>query len=289
MDDCVAAAALYNRDVAPKFEAEIQQLEQLTYVKLAGVIDEDNELAPLSSRIRGDTVIIDLSSVQDINNCGVRNWVKWREEMQARGISVVLVECSPAIVAKLNSVTNFNNGGFIKSFYVPYYCQACETEKAMLVDMDELRGEGAVRAPTCRCDACDGVMAFDDMEESYFAFVKDARKAVPPDTAQQLVEQLAPSAGERKILSRIPSTGSSFAGIPSTGSPGIDTGASGSSVVSGPSASSLRRLRDKTGLRTLRRAKSDVAPKLRGRKWLRIGAGVLVLIAVALAVFLVLR
>ena len=280
--------------MAPKFEAEIQQLDQFTYVKLVGILDEDNELVPLSNRIRGDTVIIDLSAVQDINNSGVRNWVKWRQEMQARGVAVVLVECSPAIVAKLNSVSNFNDGGFIKSFYVPYYCQACETEKAMLVDMEELRGDGAVRAPTCRCDACDGVMAFDDMEESYFTFVKDARKSVPSDSAQKVLEQLTPSAGERKILSRAPGTGSSFAGIPSTNSlSGFGTGASSSSsIASGPSASTLRRLRDKTGLRTMRaqRAAGRARRLLPARKWLLLAAGVLLLAAAgALVAFMRLR
>jgi anti-anti-sigma regulatory factor len=277
--------------VAPKFEAEIQQLDQFTYVKLAGILDEDNELVPLSNRIRGDTVIIDLSAVQDINNSGVRNWVKWRQEMQARGVAVVLVECSPAIVAKLNSVSNFNDGGFIKSFYVPYYCQACEMEKAMLVDMDELRGDGAVHAPTCRCDACDGIMAFDDMEESYFTFVKDARRSVPSDSAQKVLEQLTPSAGERKILSRAPSTGSSFAGIPSTNSlSGFGTGASSSSSI-GPSASTLRRLRDKTGLRTMRaqRAAGRARRLLPARKWLLLAAGVLLLAAAGLAVVISLR
>jgi anti-anti-sigma regulatory factor len=272
--------------VAPKFEAEIQQLDQFTYVKLEGILDEDNELVPLSSRIRGDTVIIDLSAVQDINNCGVRNWVKWREEMQARGVAVVLVECSPAIVAKLNSVSNFNEGGFIKSFYVPFYCQACEMEKAMLVDMDELRGDGAVRAPTCRCDACDGIMAFDDMEESYFTFVKDARKSVPSDSAQKILDQLAPSAGDRKILSRAPRTGSSFAGIPSTNSlSGFGTGASSGSAIAGPSASSLRRLRDKTGLRTMRKRSAAEGGRrlLPGRKWLLLLAGLLLAVLTGLA------
>jgi anti-anti-sigma regulatory factor len=280
--------------VPTKFEAEVQQLDEFTYVKVSGTIDEDNDLASLSHRIRGGTAIVDLATVQDINNCGVRDWVKWREEVQGRGIAVVLVECSAAIVAKLNSVSNFNDGGFIKSFYVPYYCQACEMEKAMLVDIDEFRGEGPPRAPTCRCDACDGIMAFDDMEESYFTFVKDARKSVPSDSAQKVLEQLTPSAGERKILSRAPGTGSSFAGIPSTNSlSGFGTGASSSSsIASGPSASTLRRLRDKTGLRTMRaqRAAGRARRLLPARKWLLLAAGVLLLAAAgALVAFMRLR
>jgi anti-anti-sigma regulatory factor len=273
--------------VAPKFEAEVQQLEHFTYVKVSGVIDEDNELGPLAGRIHGAAAIIDLSTVRDINNCGVRDWVRWRETVQARGIVVVLVECSAAIVAKLNSVSNFNDGGFVKSFYVPYFCGACGTEKAMLVDMDELRVDGPPRAPTCRCDSCDGIMQFDDMEESYFAFVKNARRAVPPDPVQAILEQLAPAAGERKIVSGVASSGSSFAGIPSSSSPpDFETGTGSSSAVS---VASLRRLRDKSGVRTTRKTGQQPQPPAdRMRHWLWIGVVVgFVLVAVATLLLIV--
>jgi hypothetical protein len=35
--------------------------------------------------------------------------------------------------------------------------------------------------PTCRCDECDLVMDFDDMPDSYFAFLSNQRKIVEPD------------------------------------------------------------------------------------------------------------
>jgi len=262
----------------------------MTYVKVSGIIDEDNDLAALSPRIRGQAVLIDLATVQDINNCGVRDWVKWREELQGRGIAVVLVECSSAVVAKLNSVSNFNDGGFIKSFYLPYYCTACETEKALLVDLDEFRGEGPIKAPTCRCDSCDGIMAFDDLEESYFAFVRAARAVLPPEPLQQLLDHLSPAAGERKILSSAPGRSSSFAGIPSTNSPsGFGTGTG--SAASGPSVSQLRRLRDKTGLRTMRR-RAEAAPAVGGssrRLWLVLGMLFAAVVLAGVAVIILVR
>lgn len=257
--------------MASKFEAEIQQNEDFTYVRLVGVIDEDNELAPLVDRIRGQTAIIDLAGIQDINNCGVRDWVNCLEGLQSRDIAVVLVECSPAIVAKLNTVTNFIDKGFVKSFYVPYFCQACDQEKALLVDMNELGGEGPVATPTCRCDSCDGIMAFDDLEQLYFGFVKDARRAAPPRTVQRLLEQISPAAGERKIVSKIGVQHSSFAGIPSTRSnSSISRGfGTGVSSVAPPSAATLRRLRDKTSLRMMRRARQgdEAGGTRRPRLW----------------------
>ncbi len=276
--------------MAPKFEAEVHQVDQFTFVKLSGIVDEDNELAPLARRIHGQMVAIDLSAIQDINNCGVRDWVKWREELQSKGMEVVLLECSSAIVLKLNSVSNFNSGGYIKSFYVPYYCQACEMEKAMLVEMDELRGEGPVKPPTCRCDECDSIMAFDDLEESYFGFIKVARQAVLDDTTRHLLEQIAPLSGDRKILSGSAWRGSSFAGIAPTSSISDFQTEGGSASL--PSVNSLRMLRDKTGVRTVRQRDTNEESsraRLAGRGLLWTGGGVLLVAGVASALYLILR
>lgn len=275
-----------------KFEAEIQQTEDFTYVRLVGTVDEDNELAPLVNRIRGEAAIIDLAGIEDINNCGVRDWVNCLEGLLARNVAVVLVECSPAIVAKLNTVSNFIENGYVKSFYVPYFCQACDQEKALLVDMDEFRGDATIKTPTCRCDSCDGIMAFDDLEESYFAFVKDARRAVPPPTVRKLLSQITPAAGERKIISKIGATHSSFAGIPSTAASSNVTGdqfGTGVSSVSPPSAATLRRLRDKTGLRTMRRLSAEGTEEAPSRSRRNVVLAALVaLIALGLVVGLIL-
>lgn len=267
--------------MAGKFEAQVQQLESFTHVKLSGIIDEDNELAALASRMRGAQAVIDLSGVRSINSCGVRDWLRWREALQARGLTVVLVECSPAIVASLNCVANFNSGGYIKSFYVPCYCAACDTEKLMLVDTDEFRGEGEIRAPTCRCDSCDGIMDFDDMEETYFSFLRPTRNSVLPEPVQKLMDQLAPAAGERKVVAGHEGV-SLFDSIPSRDS---EAEATGAGSASGISVASLRRLRDKTGLRTMRRPapKRDTgaAPWYRTRLLLAIAVGALLLGGIA--------
>jgi hypothetical protein len=278
-----------------KFEAEVQQLDDQSYVRLAGVIDEDNDLGSLSGHVRGHTVIVDLAGITEINNCGVRDWVRWLEGVQSKA-QVVLVECSPALVAKLNLVSNFTGEAYLRSVYLPYFCQPCNAEKALLVPMDELPRDGPVTAPVCRCDSCDGVMAFDDLEESYFAFVETAKRDIP-DELMQLLESIAPAAGERKILSRI--GGSSFAGIPSTRSgtgggsdlrKGTVTSTSGGTGTSRSSAAALRRLREKTSLRTHRLVIDDLPDEAsttrrrRNRKWLIGFAVAATLLGIGLAV-----
>jgi hypothetical protein len=176
-------------------------------------------------------------------------------------------------------VSNFIGDGYVNSFYVPYYCQSCEKEKAMLVTMDELRGAGAIKAPVCRCDGCDGIMAFDDLEDSYFGFVRAARREVPPRHVREILERIAPVTAERKIISRAETGSSFFAGIPPTTTRAEDEFGTAVSSVVPPSAASLRRLRDKTGLRTLRQQSPEDSEE-HGRRW---GWAVALIAGVALA------
>jgi anti-anti-sigma regulatory factor len=267
-----------------KFEAEIEQLDDLTFVKLGGTIDEDNELVPLAGRIRGNTAVIALAGITEINNCGVRDWVRWLAEVQSRSEEVVLIECSPAIVQQLNQVSNFAGKAYVKSFYVPYFCQACDEEKAILVDIDELRVDAHVSPPTARCDACDGVMAFDDLEESYFSFVRELRHR-PPAVLKERIAQLAPAPGERKVLSGSEMASSLFTGIPSSAAEDHLSRRSAGHTTSIPSAGALRRLRDKTGLRSTRRAAEvdDLAARRHSRRRLLVALALLAGLGLALA------
>jgi anti-anti-sigma regulatory factor len=225
-----------------KFQAAVHQREDVTYVKLAGVIDEDNELQELTEKIPAGTVVIDLSEIERINSCGVRDWVNWLGRIEKNGSKAVLVECSPAIVAQINLVNNFTGNGVVKSFFAPYFCPNCDREKVLLVEAAEMVGPPH-KAPTCRCDECDGVMDFDDMEDSYFAFLSNAKKVAEAARIQSVVAEIKPGDAEKsKIRSRVGSTnvsstgGSSLPSVPSL--PSISrsqTGVSGVGSVPGAS------------------------------------------------------
>ncbi|HEU4732116.1 MAG TPA: hypothetical protein VFT22_29680 [Kofleriaceae bacterium] len=163
-----------------KFQSSIQHRSDISYVKLGGVIDEDNELADLVDKIPSGTAVIDLGEIERINSCGVRDWVNWLSKLENNGTRSVLVECSPAIVAQINLVNNFTGNGVVKSFYVPYFCPECDEEKVLLVEASDM-GPPPHEPPTCRCDECDLVMDFDDMPDSYFAFLSNQRKLAEPD------------------------------------------------------------------------------------------------------------
>jgi anti-anti-sigma regulatory factor len=192
--------------MSQKFQAAVHQRYDVTFVKLGGVIDEDNELQELGDKIGGGTVVIDLGGVERIKKCGVRDWVNWLNGVESKPAEVVLVECSPAIVAQINLVNNFTGNGIVKSFYVPYFCPECDEEKVLLVESADM-GPPPHEPPVCRCDECDLVMDFDDMPDSYFAFLTSQKRAVAgAEKIQSVINEFAGADAEKKIRSRVSSS-----------------------------------------------------------------------------------
>lgn len=204
--------------MSQKFQAAVHHRDDISYVKLTGVIDEDNELGDLVDKIPPGTAVIDLGEIERINSCGVRDWVNWLGKLEGNTTKVVLVECSPAIVAQINLVNNFTGSGVVKSFYVPYFCPECDEEKVLLVEAADM-GPPPHEPPTCRCDECDLVMDFDDMPDSYFAFLSNQKKVAEPEKINGVIKEFAPSEGEKsKIRSRVGTTslsGASVSSLPS--------------------------------------------------------------------------
>ncbi|MFN3202030.1 MAG: hypothetical protein ACE366_26730 [Bradymonadia bacterium] len=176
----------------------ITTIEDATFLKLSGVIDEDNTLAGSLKKITGRTVILDLAKVVRINSCGVRDWVNWLNDLESRGKQVVLVRCSPCIVNQINMVHNFTGGGMVKSFFAPYYCPKCDREDQRLLRIEEFAGQATPKAPAHRGAHCEGVqngtcaMEFDDIEASYFAFLPHNLGKVVDPRLDQLLQSVSP-------------------------------------------------------------------------------------------------
>jgi anti-anti-sigma regulatory factor len=207
--------------MSQKFTAAVHHRDDVTFVKVSGVIDEDNELTDLVDKIPGGTSVIDLGEVERINSCGVRDWVNWLGKIEANKTDVILVECSPAIVAQINLVNNFTGNGVVKSFYVPYFCPECDEEKVLLCEAADM-GPPPHEPPTCRCDECDLVMDFDDMPDSYFAFLSNQKKIAQAERINKVLSEFNPADGEKsKIRSRVGNSsslsggGSSMSSLPS--------------------------------------------------------------------------
>ncbi len=162
--------------MSKKFQAALQRRDGVSHVAIAGIIDEDNELAALVDQIPPGAVRIDLGQVRRINSLGVRDWVEWVKRLEAKHVQVVLVACSPAVIAQLNMIFGFAGQGAVESFYIPYVCPSCDVDRTLLVAVAAL-GPPPHEPPPCTCDQCGQAMEFDDVAASYFMFLSQPRRA----------------------------------------------------------------------------------------------------------------
>jgi anti-anti-sigma regulatory factor len=153
----------------------------LVLIRLDGSINEDNRLQERMTPLSGRKILVHLGKVERINSCGVRDWVRWLQGLEAQGNSIHLVQCSPAIISQVNMVRNFcGSRGHVVSFQAPYFCETCDREyrETFLASAVGARPQ----APVALCESCGEPMQFDDLEESYFAFLREhSARAVDPE------------------------------------------------------------------------------------------------------------
>jgi anti-anti-sigma regulatory factor len=142
-----------------------------SFLRIQGVIDEDNRLEALARDIRTGVLVIDLSDVERINSCGVRDWVNWVAALEKAQVQTHLICCSSAIVAQLNLVGNFVGHASIRSVTAPYYCDSCDFEHTEKLNLEDLVKAPKTQAPGRNCPQCQQPMSFDDIEDSFFGFV----------------------------------------------------------------------------------------------------------------------
>jgi anti-anti-sigma regulatory factor len=147
----------------------LQQDRASVVVSLTGAIDEDANFERLLSKLNNMSAIrIDMSGVGRINSCGVREWVNFVRALPSNA-DLALEKCPSVVVAQINMISNFAANARILSVKAPFVCDSCGHEEEILVDLQ--RGE----KPSLEARACSScgkkALVFDDLEESYFAFI----------------------------------------------------------------------------------------------------------------------
>jgi anti-anti-sigma regulatory factor len=185
--------------LAEKLKIFVTTKENLDYVRLCGVIDEDNNLLGVLPRLTRPVVVVAMREVTRINSCGVRDWVNWMSAVESTAKKVVLYECSPSVVSQINLVANFAGKALVESFLAPYFCSTCDTERFRLIQTRRLSAERP-RAPRALCDECDSLMTLDEVEESYFSFVPRTRPAANDAIVENALAELTPTIDEKLLL-----------------------------------------------------------------------------------------
>ncbi len=143
---------------------------ETTRVLLTGSVDEEADFKDLIRQLaRSRTIRLDVGGVRRINSCGVREWINFIHAIPPAS-AVEIENCTPVVVSQLNMINNFVGAAKILSVHAPYVCLSCGREAAVLVDVS---GGRSALAPV-RCSGCGEPMEFDDIEDTYFAFLDDA-------------------------------------------------------------------------------------------------------------------
>ena len=162
-----------NRPLAPALALSwrIRDRPGLMTVRFFGEIDDSADFADLRRRL-GPCLVFRLGEVRRVDGRGTLSWVRFMRDLEAH--EVAWTHCSPAIVGRLNVVSDFAGRAQIRSLLAPYRCAACGRAEERLIDVrTELAGKPLGYAPAFVCEACGKPLELDDLPERYFSFLHD--------------------------------------------------------------------------------------------------------------------
>lgn len=140
------------------------------HVELAGVIDEDAIFDKIKN-LQMNKFIFDFNNVSMINSCGIREWIKYLQEIE--GAQIKYINCPQIIIEQVNMVHGFISKGIVvESFFAPYFCTNCDTEKKILLKNVEVINS---KAPAKQCNTCKSELEFDAIEKQYFSFLSQGK------------------------------------------------------------------------------------------------------------------
>lgn len=138
-------------------------------VRVSGAITEQADFRALTGLAETAPLRLDLAGVEQINSCGVREWIHFVRRLSSLPHPFELVGCSPAIVRQINMISNFCGSGTVRSVLLPYYCEPCGHEEMRMLDLPA-RGTKPDIEQIIACGKCGASAEFDDLPDAYLTF-----------------------------------------------------------------------------------------------------------------------
>lgn len=181
-------------------------------VRLSGALDEHSSLDALLQSVKPGRLAVHLGGVRQFNDAGMRAWVAWLATLDARGVKVDLVACSPQIVDAFNADAQLARCATVKSVQAVYRCAKCNREDIYVVSIaDVQQAEGA---PQRACESCIGRLAMVEDPTRYFEFVaqlprrstsNDSSLTIATGSASDIARDSVRNMPSRPMLSLRPS------------------------------------------------------------------------------------
>lgn len=161
-------------------------------IQLAGTIDDSLDHLALTDGLSG-WVIFDLEAVNRITSFGVREWMRGLAALPPAS-QYVFLNCQPGMMMQFNMVGRFGGRGQLVSFHAPYECAACGHVHSVLLDVRHAHPMlCSYTLPEVLCPACGQPSAFDDIPESYLAYVATHPRPSLPASINRLVDHPRPA------------------------------------------------------------------------------------------------
>ena len=173
----------------------------VSYVRLAGAVDDTFDPAALVETIRGKDAVVSLEEVTEIGAGCSRTWVETLESLAGKLDRLVLVDCSRVMVTELNLAPRLAEKAIVASVKVRHLCRNCSTIARITYDLGPT-AEAPRSGATSKCRRCGGTMAVDENLESYFAFRRNGKPRPADAGALEMAAQLARVLGERADATR---------------------------------------------------------------------------------------
>lgn len=146
---------------------------QADFLELAieGKIDEDATLDEMN-QIPVQKVYINLGKLLSINSSGIRKWINWMASFGDR--KIYIHEAPRFFIDQANMVAEFLTPQTkVVSFYLPFFSEATEEEKNVLVDTTKALASGQFQMPEDVKDSKGELMEVDVNLPKYLAFTKN--------------------------------------------------------------------------------------------------------------------
>lgn len=155
--------------MSKELEIKIEEQNGQLNIAFIGSIDEDSDFSSVDTDLKGN-LVFDLSRIELINSCGIREWIKFQESL-INIETIIYQKCPQVIIEQMNIVKGFiKEGGVIESFFAPYYDEKEDQEvKILLKPSDIIDGKAPTQKGTSGND-----LEFDDIEAQYFNFIKNS-------------------------------------------------------------------------------------------------------------------
>ncbi len=134
------------------------------------MLDETTDFYHALGNVSGEIHIF-CRSTERLNSFGVRNWMRFFEQMKRNGNRVKFFECSVSLVRLMNMFHNLPCGGEVISVCLPYFCQHCAMEYDVVMNVNDLKNTD-FQVPKRVCTACGGLVVFDEVPQDYFEVFK---------------------------------------------------------------------------------------------------------------------